>query len=287
MTKIEGASRIATVDPAAFAEQGYASPLAGIGRERAARFRAVLEQKERRGSGRLPQFFNAKPHLLLPDFWALVHDPAIVDVAAALLGPDVLCYGSSFIIKPPASGRYTAWHQDVTYWGLSEARAITVWVALTPSVPANGCVRVVPGSHTTILEHTDSNDAENLLGRGEKLASDVDEASAVDLVLQPGEISVHHCLIVHGSAPNGTSDRRIGFAARYIPAGLSPTKRKGMTATLVRGRNTGGFGLEEAPTSDLDPAALQRHRAVLKESMMTIFDGKLGQRTAGVAGDPQ
>lgn len=263
------------MDAARFHAEGYACPLDCLSPAEAAGLRAQLEAQERQGSGRLPPLMNVKPHLLLPAFWDLVHAPVVVDAVAALLGPDLLCIGSSFIAKPPGSGRYVAWHQDVTYWGLSEPKAVTVWIALSPSTPETGCVRVLPGSHDHALPHDDSGDPQNMLGRGERLVTDVDETAAVDLVLAPGQMSIHHCLIVHGSAPNRGTDRRIGFAARFIPAHLQPRGAYGMTATLVRGVNTGGFGLEEPPEGAMHPAAVARHREIFRKGMTTIFEGKL------------
>lgn len=263
------------MDAALFHARGYACPLDCLSPDAAARLRAGLETQERQGSGRLPPLMNAKPHLLMPEFWDLVQAPVVVDAVAALLGPDLLCYGSSFIIKAPGSDRYVAWHQDVTYWGLSEPKAVTVWIALSPSTAQTGCVRVVPGSHDRALPHDDSGDPQNMLGRGERLVSDVDETVVVDLELAPGQMSIHHCLIVHGSSPNRGTDRRIGFAARYIPAHLQPQGAQGMTATLVRGRNTGGYALEQAPEGLMHPAAVARHRDIFRKGMTTIFAGKL------------
>jgi hypothetical protein len=51
---------------------------------------------------------------------------------------------------------------------------------------------------------------------GERIAVDVDESEAVDLELRPGEMSLHHCNVIHGSNPNRTSDKRIGFIVRFV-----------------------------------------------------------------------
>jgi ectoine hydroxylase-related dioxygenase (phytanoyl-CoA dioxygenase family) len=230
-----------------------------------------LKRIEAKRAGRLPPASNAKPHLLVPWLWDIVHDRRIVDGIAALLGPNILCYASSLIIKEPGDARYVAWHQDATYWGLSVPEAVTAWIAFTPSVAENGCVRVVPQTHRVVLEHYDTRDRENLLGRRESLSVAVDEGAAVDLVLNPGEASFHHPLIVHGSRRNESKIRRIGFAVRYIAADNAQADGRRNMATLVRGRDLGFYELEQAPEGEFHPVAVARHARVLRRTMSTIF----------------
>ena len=94
---------------------------------------------------------------------------------------------------------------------------------------------VIPGTHTMDqVPHRDTFDRHNLLTRGQEVAVEVDEAQQVPLVLRPGEMSLHHVRLVHGSAPNPSGDRRIGFAIRYIPTRLRQLEGED-SATLVRG----------------------------------------------------
>src|SRR4029077_19544658 len=104
------------------------------------------------------------------------------------------------------------WHQDSTYWGLSTPDVVTAWVAFTPSTVESGCMRVIPGSHLVDqLPHRDTFARHNLLSRGQEVAVEVDETKAQDVVLQPGEMSIHHVRLVHGSNVNRSSHRRIGY----------------------------------------------------------------------------
>jgi non-haem Fe2+, alpha-ketoglutarate-dependent halogenase len=230
-----------------------------------------LREIEARRAGRLPPALNAKAHLLVPWLWDLVHDPAIVDAVEDLLGPDLLCWGTSFISKNGPDARHVTWHQDATHWHLSEPRAVTAWVAFTPSTRENGCVRVIPGSNRHAVPHRDSGDRLNMLGMREEVAIAVDTDRAVDLVLQPGEMSLHHPLVVHGSEPNPSTLRRTGFAIRYIPAEVAQEPGLRNSATLVRGRDHGHFEPEIAPEGLFHPAALRRHAQVLRRGMEVIF----------------
>ena len=254
-----------------FGQDGVLFPVRALEPEEAAEGLARLERIEAARAGRLPPASNAKPHLLIPWLWDMVHDARILDPVEDLLGPDLLCYATSFVIKSGGDGRYVAWHQDVTYWGLSAPKAVTAWIAFSPSTPDNGCVRFLPGSHSAPLAHDNSRDPKNLLGRRERLVGDVDETLSVNAVLSPGEMSLHDVLIVHGSDPNRTSSRRVGFSIRYIPAGIRHVGPERNSATLVRGRDFGHFELEQRPEGEFHPAAVVRHSAVLRQTMSTIF----------------
>jgi non-haem Fe2+, alpha-ketoglutarate-dependent halogenase len=111
------------------------------------------------------------------------------------------------------------------------------------------------------------------LTRGQEIAVDVPAGQGVDVTLKAGEMSLHHVLLVHGSGPNTTADRRIGYAIRYIPPHVRQLKVRD-SATLVRGRDRhGNFDLEPAPRADLDAAALAAHRDAVERSAKALYAG--------------
>ncbi len=256
-----------------YGRDGVVFPLRVLEVHEAQQCLAGLERIEGERAGRLPPSLNAKPHLLIPWAWDVVHDARILDAVEDLLGPDILCWATSFIVKNARDGRYVAWHQDATYWGLSSPKAVTVWIALTPATKQNGCVRFLPGTHRAARPHADTRDRMNLLGRRESVAEAVDESRALDAELTPGEASLHDALILHGSNANRTEGRRVGFSLRYIPACVRHTGPGRNSATLVRGRDLGHFDLEERPEGEFHPAAVARHRDVFRRAMSTIFEG--------------
>ena len=65
--------------------------------------------------------------------------------------PNVAFFAADYICKPPRRGKGVHWHQDGHYWPLEPMEVITVWFAITASLPSNGCVRVIPGSHRSGL----------------------------------------------------------------------------------------------------------------------------------------
>lgn len=253
-----------SVSHSAWQQTGLVYPIEAMTADEAAAHLANLERIEQARAGRLPPSLNSKPHLLIPALWDLVHDPRVIGPVADLLGPDLLCWGSSFFNKAPGEARYVPWHQDATYWGLERPDALTAWIAFTESDVENGCLRAVPGSHTVPLDHCDAQDANNMLYGQERLASAVDEGAAVNVVLRPGEMSLHHLLLVHGSQPNRSGRRRVGFAVRYVAGDLRQRAGFRGSATLVAGRDHGTYDLEQRPEGEFHPDALARHKAVLR-----------------------
>lgn len=264
---------------AAFLRDGALAPIDVMPDAEAAALRARIEAVEAASHGRLSSLVRAKPHLLLTVLWDLVHDRRIVDAVESLLGPDILCIGSSMIDKPAGSDGYVAWHQDATFWGLSRAEGATAWLALSPASRRSGCMEVVPGTHARQLAHVDTGDALNMLGAREAVGQEVDLSATRALVLKPGQMSLHHPLVLHGSGPNAAAERRLGFVIRYVPASI---RQEGATATLVRGRNLSGMELEVAPEADLDPAARARHADAIRRGAGVIRREKAAHLTTAI-----
>jgi non-haem Fe2+, alpha-ketoglutarate-dependent halogenase len=126
-------------------------------------------------------------------------------------------------------------------------------------------MRVIPGSHKLDqAPHRDTFSANNLLSRGQEIMVEVDESKAVELPLQPGEMSLHHVRLIHGSAPNPSAKRRIGFAIRYVPTYIRQAAGTRDSATLVRGVDEyGHFEPEQRPEFDMASAAQAHHADVM------------------------
>ena len=211
-------------------------------------FRRALEAHEAKIGEPLQGNFRHKSHLLFTWVDELVHHPRILDAVEQILGPNLLCWTTNFFIKEAKSPGFVSWHQDAFYWGLSKDDVCTAWVALSPANLESGCMKFVPGSQTQDhLQHVDTFHKDNLLSRGQEIAVKVDTERTVDCILNPGEMSLHHVKVVHGSEPNRSSDRRIGLAIRYIPTDVKQLKVRD-SATLVRGVDRdGNFDLEPRP----------------------------------------
>ena len=257
-----------------FHERGFLSPIRVMPAEEALEYRRRLERFEAGTGGPLGGELRHKTHLLFPWLADLVRDPRILDAVADLYGPDLLCWTTNFFIKEEESPAFVSWHQDSTYWGLSRPDVVTAWVAFTPATSANGAMQVIPGSHRLDqIPHRDTFAKHNLLTRGQEVAVEVEESKAVRLDLEPGEMSLHHVRLVHGSPPNNSADRRIGFAIRYIPTSVRQLEGED-SATLVRGEDRfGHFEFEPRPVSDLHPEMLALHKKITERNARILYRG--------------
>lgn len=266
---------LAAAEIAEYQRNGVLYPRPAVSAEAAQDMLKKFEALERKEGGRLSKRTNHKPHLLLTWLADLVRHPTILDQVESLLGPNLLCWASDFFSKSPNDGMRVTWHQDSTYWGLSKPDIVTAWVAFTPSTVRSGCLRVVPGSHLEDqLPHGDTFAADNMLSRGQEIKVEVDERDALDVVLQPGEMSLHHVRLIHGSEPNRADHRRIGFAIRYVPTYVSQTSGTRDTAMLVRGHDDyGHFDPEPVPAADFHPDAVAFHAKSYDDTARIIYAG--------------
>jgi ectoine hydroxylase-related dioxygenase (phytanoyl-CoA dioxygenase family) len=166
-------------------------------------------------------------------FLALARDPRIVEIVSGVLGDDIVLWGCHVFCKPAGDGYETPWHQDGHYWPIRPLANCTVWVALEESTVENGCLRVVPGSHRARHLHEHLHEDRQDLTLNQRLAAgSFDESDAVDVELEPGQMSLHDVYMIHGAQPNRSTRRRTGVALRYMPAtsvferGLRPVDGK-------------------------------------------------------------
>lgn len=175
-----------------------------------------------------------QPHLFFPWAYDLATHPRVLDAVEGLLGSTILVSGTLILCKPPRDPGYVAWHQDSVYSGWHLTPTTSAWIALSPSVKENGCMRVIPGSHRDGLrQHDEGHHGDNMLQRGEEVRVEVDESMAHDLALQPGEMSLHGSNIIHGSGRNLSDTKRIGFIVRYVTP--AHRQRRGGAMLLARG----------------------------------------------------
>jgi non-haem Fe2+, alpha-ketoglutarate-dependent halogenase len=266
--------RLTDREIALFQQHGFVSPVTVLSPPQAQALREQLETFERAQGGPLKGALRHKTHLLFPWLNELIRNTGIVDAIEDLYGPNLLCWTTNFFIKEGNDPAFVSWHQDSTYWGLSSPDVVTAWVALSPSTIANGAMRVIPGTHKLDqIAHKDTFGANNLLTRGQEVAVEVDERQAVSLELQPGQMSLHHVRLIHGSPPNATAERRIGFAIRYIPTRVRQLQGDD-SATLVRGVDDfRTFAHEPRPLRDLDPELVSLHKQITARNAQILYSG--------------
>jgi ectoine hydroxylase-related dioxygenase (phytanoyl-CoA dioxygenase family) len=280
MTKLLTEAQVAK-----YGRDGYLAPIDIFDADEVAELRRHFQRLLEREGGHISTRTNMRAHLLLPWINDLIRHSRILDAVEDTIGPNLLVWGAGFFAKPPGSKNYISWHQDSTYWGLSSPDITTAWVAFSPSTVESGCMRVVPGSHLhDQLPHKDTFAKDNMLSRGQEVDVDVDERQAVDIVLEPGQISLHHIRLVHGSESNRSGDWRIGLAIRYLPTYVRQISGHPDSATLVRGKDEyGHFELEPRPKAEFDADAVAYHTAMVERSVRILYKSATQVRDLGPA----
>ena len=253
-------------------DQGFISPIRVISEQEALSIKDELEQVEKE----FPEEINSESrnnlHLSFAFLDALAHNKIIVDAIEDLIGPDISLWASVMFIKEPSSKQYVSWHQDATYMGLDSLDFPTPWIALSPSNIETGCMTMIAGSHKTkIQNHEDTFAENNILTRGQVI-QDVDESMAVDLILQPGEMSIHHGAVIHGSQPNNSNQRRIGFSLQsYMPNNVKQIVGRNLW-THVRGqkRQDDDGMLLDRPRFNMDSNTVAQ-RKIANENLSEIL----------------
>jgi ectoine hydroxylase-related dioxygenase (phytanoyl-CoA dioxygenase family) len=271
-------------------EDGYLFPLPVMSAEEAASLRAGIEQIETDWlDAGLPLPLNsykrANSHIVMPLAHRIAGDPRILDAVEGLLGPDILIYSTEFIIKEAGTSAIVSMHQDLTYWGLGAVDGlVTAWLALSPATPESGCMDFVRGSHKNpILPHEDTFDENNLLSRGQEVKVEVAPADRKAIELQPGQMSLHHGLTIHGSGPNTSGDRRIGAVIRYVKPEIAQQVAAKDYAIIARGADRiGNFISIAPPRSSFSPESLALYAEIRAAQNQAHMNGAKRQRTGYV-----
>ena len=212
---------------AKYERAGWVKPQYRLPAERVRFLREALDDLIRRNPGVRPEKLvsahiegdNGEGVRGSAAFLELARDREIVELVSGVIGEDVILWGCHVFCKPPVDGFETPWHQDGHYWPIRPLATCTAWVALEDSKTDNGCLRVIPGSHGARVLHDHLHEDRADLTLQQRMApGSFDEDAAVDVELEPGEMSLHDVYMIHGARPNTSTRRRTGVALRYMPA---------------------------------------------------------------------
>ena len=235
-TQVSARKRLTAAQVSRYEAEGSLSPLPALSAGEVAGYHAALMELQD-FAARLPSPARViQPHLFFRWAYELATHPRVLDAVEDIIGANILVHTTSIFCKRPRQQSFASWHQDGFYWRLSAPKLVSAWIALTASTAENGCLRVIPRTHQRVLPHTQQRHERNLLTSGLTVEAELDEAAAVDIVLQPGEMSLHHVNLIHGSPPNLSDNWRIGFAVRYVSPEVSQALPHHQVV-LARGRD--------------------------------------------------
>jgi non-heme Fe2+,alpha-ketoglutarate-dependent halogenase len=244
-----------------YRHDGFVSPVRVLSPAEALECRRELEAMEASMGGALRGLSRTKFYLRHPWAYRLATHPAILDAVEDLIGPDILLYQNTIWAKNAGEDSHVSWHQDNTYFGHVPCEVLSVWVALSPSRPESGSMRFLAGSHKLgqLPVRHEVQDG-NMLSSGQVTDVDVSRFEAVPSSLEPGEASIHHAFLIHGSLANTTKERRLGITFVYHPPSLRQIGAARTSALLVRGQDRhGNFEPEQPPLGPDDPDTIARH----------------------------
>lgn len=206
---------------AEYEELGFVHSIPVLSETEVRRYRAEVERTCAALGGGVTRLDGL--HLSFRWAWDLSTHPRLLDCMEQLLGPDILLKSTRLFYKHGRSASFVGWHQDGITERLEDARVPAVWLGLTEATVENGCLRVAPRSHRLgLIPHAPRPHADNLTTEGVTAQAQV--AEAYDIVMRPGEMSLHHPLILHASNPNRSDAARVGFTATYTNAALGASR---------------------------------------------------------------
>jgi ectoine hydroxylase-related dioxygenase (phytanoyl-CoA dioxygenase family) len=257
---------------ACFDAQGYHAPVRVLSERDARRYREHLESFERRYPDDVIKL-DQKAHMLCPWVDEMIRLPGLLDPLEDLLGPNLLCWGTSLRVKEPDGKTFAGWHQDTAYADVKPIVVICA-LALSPCRRESGCIRVIPGSHRwELLPHRENFGTASLLTREQTIEGDLDTSGAVDLLLEPGEAALFNNAICHSSEPNCSRDRRILFLIEIVPTYAHQAHPR-ESATLVRGVDEHhNFDIDRRPDVEMSEAAVAAWREKVEVQAQVLFRG--------------
>ena len=219
-------------------DAGYVAPIDVLTKDEAQEIRDEIEFIEKNWPKELEGLGRNYVHLISPVLNKVCYKKKILDAVESIIGQNILICGTTLFIKNPNEQGYVSFHQDAKYIGLEPHNWVTAWIAVTDSNEENGCMRMLSGSHKENLRHHNQKfDENNLLTRGQTVEN-VPIEKTNPIVLNAGQMSLHHPKVVHGSGLNKSKDRRIGFVVQsYIGTNVDQVLGK-MYVQLARGKDT-------------------------------------------------
>ena len=178
-----------------------------------------------------------------PIFKSFAFDSNIPEIASKLLDSNkVNFFYDQLLVKEPNTKEKTPWHHDLPYWPLTGKKIISFWVGFDAVNLNTGAVKYIKGSHlwnkffapASFGKNSGYNDLYTKMGLDKvpDIDSNIENYEIISWDLNPGDVVIHHPLILHGSSGNKSSNiRRRGLALRYIGDDVAWDDRPGTFIT--------------------------------------------------------
>ena len=190
------------------------------------------------------------PHLNHDVFAAQLRSPDLLDMVEQLIGPNIRWHHTKLNAKQPGGSGHVEWHTDWGYYPHTNCDLLEIGIAIDPSTIENGCLYVLPGSHEgPAFDHTEQG-----VFVGAVPVGSFDTELTEPLILEPGDISIHHVRLLHGSGPNRSSSQRRLLLQGYASADAWPIMAQHQPSDwpewddrILRGQPTRQARLDRSP----------------------------------------
>jgi non-heme Fe2+,alpha-ketoglutarate-dependent halogenase len=263
--------RLTESQQARYLVDGVAFPVAVLSPLEVAHFRTACDALEGLFDRRPRTIDVRQMHLHFRWAYELATHPPLLDAVEDILGGELVIWATELFVKPPGDAAISVgWHRDEPYIGLASGRSTTAWVALSDSGPANGCMRALPRS-------ADTPPADRRAGG--PLLPPEREADLVDVALGPGEMSLHAPDVIHGSGPNRSGEKRVGFVVRFVTPDAVPAQGRPPVVAARGGAVADHFTVAAPPGPVPEAAAFAGLRASAAEHLDHVLENlKLARR---------
>ena len=188
-------------------------------------------------------------HTKLRGIWETMYAEPLLRGVRDLLGNDVVAWATHYFCKLPGDGKAVSFHQDASYWDLTPAKTVTVWLALDDTDEENGAMQFLPGSHKVGHIPWKESSEESVLNQQIEDISVFDKPFSNNL--KAGQFSLHSSLLVHGSPKNQSPRRRCGLTIRYAPQDVVPlSSNYSKMSYFVSGNITAPHWQDNSPPSE-------------------------------------
>ena len=224
---------------------------------------------------------KSKTHLFFS--WAnkLIRNDKILNLASEILGDNFYCWNSLIFYKKPKSKAFVSMHQDQNYWGIIHDKALSIQVAISNSTEKNGCLKLIPKSHTKNFLHKDYSNLNNILARGQSIASnEINKHDLINIDLKKGECCMFHGNIVHGSYENISDEARFLFTMRFLTTDNKiQSKYYYNNATLVKGTDEFNYFEKE---DTIENSSIKSLRRIHKKNLINQFSKYLNIKVKNI-----
>lgn len=249
---METTARLTTADAAFYHDQGYflfRQPV--FSADQFARLYCIFEDHLHSAGGIRSDELDT-PHFRDPRLFEFLMSDEVLDLVEPVIGPNIGLWSSHFISKEPFVGRATPWHEDSAYWKGRFDRLdqiVTVWLAIDDADEANGCMRVIPGTHLNGFSEYEAVDSTNNTFNSQIKGDQFDENQSVYFELKANQCSLHDGRIIHGAKANTSPRRRCGYTMRYFSQSMkyNVERNQGHKIWSCRGENVAQNPVESLP----------------------------------------